>query len=171
MGLVEKWMPRRLVIWRNKWVMAELLSEAITTRVLIWRILRKGAHCQKSSRRMNLSESLYRRSGRTWSCQSNISCLSSVSRISWGAAPICCKFVVKWRDIAGLFYYIRGCAPGTDAAPCGRVPPTEVKITFKHYLQTPQKKKTIIQSFFEQFSPRNFFKKWNWEKRKKEKLT
>ena len=29
------------------------------------------------------------------------------SRISWGAASICCKFVVKWRHIAGLFYYRR----------------------------------------------------------------
>ena len=27
-------------------------------------------------------------------------------RISWGAASICCKFVVKWYNIAGLFYYM-----------------------------------------------------------------
>jgi hypothetical protein len=27
------------------------------------------------------------------------------SRITLARASICCKFVVKWRDIAGLFYY------------------------------------------------------------------
>jgi hypothetical protein len=43
--------------------------------------------------------------------QRNATISSGCSRISWGAASICCKIVVKWRHIAGLFYYIRGMRP------------------------------------------------------------
>ena len=35
-----------------------------------------------------------------------ITCTPGCNRIPWGAASICCKFVVKWYNIAGLLYYM-----------------------------------------------------------------
>jgi hypothetical protein len=46
----------------------------------------------------------------------------------------------KWVRRPRIFYNIRGCAPGTDAAPCGRVPTTS---EVKNYLKASDCKKAI----------------------------